>query len=301
MSSRLIVSAGAMALALVSIAIPLRGQSTIIFRPDYSQGAFPQAGWGRAIDEKFGVRWTRSFLPTGGPFGGPAHRLTELPRPNDAECGGQHGWGWDRNIETSDPPRGAAGKRYYRWAMRFTSASNFRSSSPPSCEPAMASDKLFIVGQGCGSRNCRVILTHKVQPSDRRAQFTLAIDGGVHQTETGYIVDTSGWLFLQLELTPSTSTSTTDGGWRLFINNNTTPALTRTGIRLDPENWKYIAFGAYNNNTLLAGGTHEFDTALFEAATTFDSNWYRTGSSGPVPPPPPTQPSQVQGVRVIAP
>lgn len=306
MRSRMMVVAGAVALAVVSLTLPVLGQGTILFRPTYTAGSFPTSGWDRAISEQFGVRWTRSFLATGGPFGGPAHRLTEIATPSAAGCGGQMGWGWDKNVEASDPPRSQ--KRYIRWAMRYTAASNFLSGDMDGCSgiAGPSSNKLLIVGQGCSTRNCRIILTDKVMPDDpanaqrRKAQFGLAIDGGTAQTESGYIFDTSGWLFLQLELTPSSSTSTTDGGWRLFVNNNSTPALVRTGIRLDPENWKYVAFGSYNNNTLKAGGRHEFDTALFEVGTAFDAGWYRTTASTP-PPPSASAPAAVQGVRVVAP
>lgn len=291
------------AMVLVVLLAPLgprpQAQGTILFQPDYSAGAFPQAGWDRAISEKFGVRWTRSYLPTGGPFGGPAHRLTELPRTTDPDCGGQHGWGWDVALPT-DPPRGVAGRRYVRWAIRYVASSNFLAAKPqPDCAASMTSDKLMMVGDGCNSGNCRIILTAKVMPDEasnperRKLQFGVAIDGGTAQTETGYVIDTSGWLFVQLELTPSTSTTVLDGGWRLFVNNNATPIVTRTGIRLDPENWRHISFGAYNNNVLRANGTNAFDTALFEVATGFDPNWYRTGGSTS---PSPTAPS---GARIV--
>jgi hypothetical protein len=244
----------------------------IIFRPDYSAAAFPRAGWDRAISEKFGTRWTRSYLPTGGPFGGPAHRLTELATPSAQDCGGQHGWGWDKGFGlANDPPRGPNGKRYYRWAMRFTPASNFRGANPSTgCPSNISSNKLLIIGQGCDTRNCRVILTHRVR-ENRTLQFGVAIDGGLHQTETGYIIPADGWLWVQLEVTPSTSTSTTDGGWRLWVNG--VQRLVRTGIRLDPTNHNYFGYGHYNNNALVAGGAHEFDTALFEVGTAFDATW----------------------------
>jgi hypothetical protein len=76
---------------------------------------------------------------------------------------------------------------------------------------------------------------------------------------------------VQLEVTPSTSTSTTDGGWRLWVNG--VQRLVRTGIRLDPVNHNYFGYSAYNNNALVAGGVHEFDTAFFEVATAYDATW----------------------------
>jgi hypothetical protein len=288
------------ALLLVAVscaALRVTGQGTIIFRPTYTLAAWPQSGWDRAISEKFGTRWTRSFLPTGGPFGGPAHRLTEIATPSAQDCGGQHGWGWDKGFGlANDPPRGPNGKRYYRWAMRFTPASNFRGAGPSTgCPSNISSNKLLIIGQGCDTRNCRVILTHRVRP-DKTLQFGVAIDGGLAQTETGYIINVadSPWLFVQLEVTPSTSTTILDGGWRLFVNNNSTPMLTRTGIRLDPTNHNYFGYGNYNNNALSAGGSHEFDTALFEVATAFDPNWYRTTAT---PLPTPGQPANFRLVR----
>src|SRR3712207_8213827 len=57
--------------------------------------------------------------------------------------------------------------------------------------------------------------------------------------------------------------STTDGGWRLFINNNSTPSLVRTGIRLDPENWKYIAFGRDRKSTRLNSSHANISYAVF--------------------------------------
>lgn len=289
---RVIVAALALA---AGAAAPAYGQT--IFAMDYSPGSFPAAGWTRVKASSADHQIV--FLAGGGPNGQNAMEMRQLPNPVLQ----QYEWGWDGNLEPSDPPQGD--RRYYRWRLYFTPDSNYLALDPFNRERVNASNKMLIIGQGCSGGRCRVILTVKGEPGSRKIAFGIAIDGGVDQTETEYVYNSGQWLNVQLELDSSSTTSTGDGGWKLWVNNGNydAPTLIRAGIRLHSSNWRYVGFGSYNNNALEPGGVNVWRNADFQVGASFDSSWASGGSGGggptPTPTPPTAAPQAPRNVRIV--
>jgi hypothetical protein len=239
----------------------------ILFRMDYSEAAWPSAGWWAQI-EQYGVRWTRQWVAGAGPQGQNVAQITELPGT------GQHGWGWHGH---PIPDLQEGGVRYFRWRHRVMPESNCLHTP---------SNKLFVVSSGCTIEHCRVIVQPKCNPQ-RMVQYNFQIDGGVFQVETGYIYPVGTWLNVQLEVNEASSFSAEDGSLKLWVNNNNyaQPTIQNLGINLRTggENSSYVIFGGYNNTgDVPAGATNIQQYTDFEIATDFSSSW----SSGTTPPPP---------------
>jgi hypothetical protein len=142
-------------------------------------------------------------------------------------------------------------------------------------------NKLMIVGDGCG-RNCRFILSYT--GGERPGQLTLvrlALDGGENLVDTAP-VNYGEWLNVQIELDSSSTTSSGDGLYKIWINNNdySRPTAQRVGFQLNPVGWRNVKFGAFNNDGLTAGGIHIWRHTDFQVATSFDANWNTGSSSG---------------------
>jgi hypothetical protein len=239
----------------------------ILFKADYSADAYPNLGFGGAETEHEGKRFTRTYLPAGGPQGQPAVRLASKPCPDCDSSGGQYNWGNRGNIVAADATAGES--RFYRWRARFDG--NHRGLGWEGGEPGGMQNKFLIVGQGCG-RQCRVILAY--QTGDRGIRnFRLQKDGGEDHVDTGGYPN-GKWLDLQIEIAPAEG----DGGaYRLWIDNNTQarPTAERKKIPLRGTNARYVWLGAFMNDGLAADGTHSVDLTDFEIGTAFDPGWHR--------------------------
>lgn len=279
----------------VAVAAPASAQ--VIFAMDYSAGAAPNGGWS-AIDVT--SHFTRTRVPGGGPQGQDAYELAQRPQPSASDYGGQFNWGWRGNVESRDPSQGS--RRYYRWRMRFSPNTNFRGLGWGDGNPSNMQNKLLIVGDTCGSR-CRFILTYQGERNAGRVQnFRLQLDGGVDVADTGTF-PVGQWLDIQVELRSSSSSSSADGGYKIWINNNNynSPNAQRSGIVLRPTNWKYVFFGGYMNDGLASDGVHVYRQTDFQVATSFDSNWSRSSGSGGAPTPTPTSvPAPPSNVRIVS-
>lgn len=260
--------------ALACSATPAFAQ--VFFRMDYSAAAEPNGGWEAIAPDS---RFQRLRVPGGGPSGQDAYELRQISVPGMADSGGQFNWGWRANIEPSDPPTGS--RRYYRWRMWFSPTTNFRALDWDNGAAGNLTNKLLIVGQGCGSNRCRVILNHNGERSDASVSFRLQIDGGADAVDTPSY-QRGQWLHVQVELDASSSGSTADGGYKMWVNNNdySRPSAQRTGIVLNASNWRYVWLGAFMNDGLASDGIHVWRQTDFQAATSFDNAWASGGSGG---------------------
>jgi len=255
-------------------------QAQTIFRMDDS--GTPNAGWpGGAVPTT--ATHDRVPLPTGGPTGGPAWEFRQRYAPQVEGYGGEFYWGWNGNIESSDPPQGA--RRYYRWRLYFDPATNWRGLYWQDGRPITITNKILMVGDGCGRNRCRIIVSYRGIPDGSAAEIRVALDGGDSPTPN-VLLRKGQWLDIQIEADSSTTTSSADGAFKLWLNSDTYAAPTAqiTGIQLNPTNWRYVFFGAYNNNGLAADGAQTFRVAGFEAAASFDATFH--GGGAPPPPPP---------------
>ncbi len=254
----------------------------VFFRMDYSVGAAPNGGWPTA--RTAGATHTRTRIAGGGPQGEDAYDLTQIYTGTTVrDYGGEYYWGWNGMIEPSDPAQGA--RRYYRWRMRFSPTTNFRGVYSTNGQATTLTNKILMVGDGCGESRCRVIVTYRGADNGRQAQYLrVQIDGGEDNADTAPI-NVGEWLDIQVELDSSTSRNGSDGGYKIWINNNdyNNPNARRTGIALNPVRWRQVDLGAYNNNGLTSNGVHAFRLTGFEASTAFDGGWARNNPSTGTP------------------
>jgi len=271
--SSMVVLAGTMAAPCAS------GQT--FFSMDYSSAASPNGGWyAKELESKY----ARTRVAGAGPTGQDVYELVQRYAPGTSDYGGQFSWGWDGNVERADPAQGS--KRYYRWRMRFSPETNFRGINWTDGSPSGMQNKLLIVGNTCGSR-CRFILSYQAEPDRGQVRnFRIQLDGGADLADTGSF-PIGEWLNIQVELDSSTTSSTSDGGYKIWINNDNygAPTAQRTGITLNPTNWKYVILGGFMNDGLRSDGVHTFRQTDFQASTSFDAGW-NTGENTISPRPP---------------
>lgn len=280
MTHRLIIFSAALFLLAAMFATPTQAQ--IIWRMDYSAGAAPNAGWAA---EPTGLTHTRTRIAGAGPQGQDVYELRQLPCLTCSSWGGQYNWGW-RDVIEPHPPQGA--RRFYRWRMRFTPDSNFLAISGGDGLAANLQNKLLIIGQGCTTGRCRFILSYRGDSAARRVQyFRIQIDGGEDDAETTAF-NRGEWLNVQIELDASSSLSSADGGYKIWINNDNyaQPNAQRSAIQFDSQNWGFAWFGGFNNDGLLAGGVHAWQNTDFQVASSFNAGWNTTGPAAPRPLPP---------------
>jgi len=268
-------------LALVLAAVTANAAfAQVFFRMDYSSTAAPSGGWPGTVGSA--ATHTTTRVEAGGPQGEGAYDMVQrYTGPSVRYYGGEYDWGWNGNLEASDPAPGA--RRFYRWRMRFTPETNFRGVYSNDGSPTTLTNKILIIGDGCGDR-CRVIVSYRGAEGVRQARYMrVAIDGGEDPADAPAI-SVGAWVNVQLEIIASTG-SNPNGGYKLWINSNdyNRPTAQRTGILLQPLRWRYVFFGAYNNNGLQSDGIHAYRHTGFEAATAFDSSWHR-GSTLPATP-----------------
>lgn len=280
MQPRLMTIASAVVL-IVTSTFAASASAQTFFSMDYSSANSPNGGWGAVA---LAPNYARSRIAGAGPTGQDVYELRQLYAPTTMGYGGQFYWGWAGGIEASDPPQGA--KRYYRWRMRFSPDTNFRGLDWGDGSPSGLSNKLLIVGDGCG-RSCRFILEYYASPDTGQVRnFRIQLDGGVHMVDTGPF-PIGQWLNIQIEVDSSSSASTADGGFKIWVNNDpySTPTAQRTGITLNPVNWKYVVFGGYMNYGVRSDGVHTIRQTDFQASTSFDPSW-NSGDRPPTPEPP---------------
>lgn len=120
------------------------------------------------------------------------------------------------------------------------------------------------------------------------------LDGGVDPCDVANI-PTGQWLNIQVELDSSSTVTAADGGYKIWVNNNNynSPSAQYLNIVLSTLNWKYVFFGAYNNNGLAENGIHSFQQTDFEVSSEYDPNW--NISSGPAP----ARPLSPSNLRIV--
>lgn len=244
----------------------------VFFSMDYSLGAAPGGGWPGTVPTA--ATHNRSRVTGGGPQGEDAYELIQLYTGSSAPgWGGEYYWGWNGNLESQDPPQGA--RRYYRWRMRFSPTTNFRGVYSNDGTPTTLGNKILMIGDGCGRNRCRVIVSYRGATNGTQAEFLrIALDGGEDPADTPP-VNVGAWIDVQIEIDSSTTTSSGDGAYKIWINNNdySRPTAQRTGIQLNPVRWRYVFLGAYNNNGLQSDGVHAVRQTGFQASTGFDPTW----------------------------
>ncbi len=266
------------ALALCLWAASASAQS--LFTMDLSSGAQEHAGWDAITGTgDRPAKWDMAFVTNGWASGLNGYRLFQNYTGEGAPFyGGQFSWGWYTFVAAGDPARGVA--RYYRWRQRFSSTTNFQAADPVA--PSLVSNKILMVGNTCTDAPCRVIVNYVGDPCWCRAShLRIQIDGGENPGTTPFTIPVNTDLNIQVEIVTATTGSSANGGYKLWMNNNTyaSPDATVQRIQLNPDNHRLVALGAYENGGLYVTGVHEFMVGGFEVATTFDSAWNAGGAT----------------------
>lgn len=260
------------------------GTVSNFFAMDYSAAASPAAGW--EIEPTISLPqmpsapvWAYSRQPAGGPIGQPAYDMSILYYPYSSMFyGGQFRWGWFGDLEASDPPRTAS--RFYRWRMRFDPTSNFRGRDwGDGTGPVGMTNKILLVGDGGTTSRCRVIVEIQTEPfptttaTDVRS-IAIQLDAGTDGVPTGPW-PVGQWLNIQVEMKSSSTSSTGNGYFKMWINNNTysSPNANRTNIVLDPSNWRFVRFGGAQSHGVTSTGIYKWQHSDFRASTQWDPNW----------------------------
>ncbi len=263
-------------LALLTPLKDLSAQSSdIIFSMNCASSSDTNCGWPGSVPEN--AHHSRTFLQGGGPNGQNAMRFNYL------NSGGYDEFylGWSGFIEQENLPQGST--RYYRFRLRYTPETIFNGYNSSGGTGRML-NKYLIVGDGCGS-NCRPILQAYTYDMTGNFRVTLQIDGGAYPITVDNL--TAGvWYDIQLELNTSSSTSNPNGSYKMWVNNNnySSPSAQTSGFQLNPVRWGYVAFGFYSNHVVTSQGQVGMILTDFQAARSFNSNWYGGGSTTPPPP-----------------
>ena len=128
-------------------------------------------------------------------------------------------------------------------------------------------------------------------PTTGRVKFYVQVDGGDFQVQTPYVEARNAWMHIQVEGRSATTTTSNDGCLKIWVNNNNYNSPSATSCNIDLETgggWHMVRLGAYSNKGLQADGVHKILYSAFEAADSFDGNWYQAGGSVPTVPSAPT-------------
>lgn len=242
-----------------------------IFTMDYR---LDSGGWPGTVGSR--VTHDQLRVPGGGPRGEDAIDMIQRYAPNaDDRYGAEFDWGWNGNLEASDP----TAPRYYRWRMRFTPQTNLRGIYSADGSEIGITNKILIIGDGCGS-NCRVIFSYRGGSADGRPRYwRIALDGGDSPADIRTGIPANGeWFDVQVEVS--------NAGYKFWINNNNYAAPSGVTQRaINRTRHRYVFFGAYNNDGLHQNGVHTWRHTGFTYAASFDATWH--GSTAPPPPPGP--------------
>lgn len=258
--------------AALFVAMAVEASAQPIFVMDYGRDS---GGWPGTVGSR--VTHTQQRIPGGGPSGQDAIEMRQLYAPTADRYGAEFDWGWNGDLEASDPPAGS--RRYYRWRMRFSPDTNLRGVYSGNGSGIDLTNKVLIVGDGCGS-NCRVIVSYRGGSADGRPRYwRVALDGGVDPITVTNIPPNGEWFTVQLEITTGPT-----GGYKLWINNPNYATPTGQMQRLvNPTRHRYVFFGAYNNDGLQSSGVHTWRHSDFQYALSFDPTFAAGGTAPPSP------------------
>jgi len=287
-----------MAGSLLLAASGVAEAQSLPFVMNTASAAYPDSGWGAGAAFAPSSNFTRAHLGNVGPDGQGVISLRQLSNRSSSFFGGQFGWGWRGRVEASQPAQGAV--RYYRWLFRFSPGTNFRGIDWSNGANAdYLSNKMLIVGEG-GDGNRQRVIVESLESSPRTAgqfRLRLAIDGGETAIYTRNL-QVGTWYYVQLEARSGRSSTSVDGRYSLWVNNDSysSPTATAGPFVLRTQNWQYVGLGRFVNFGLQEGGTHELQVAAFEAGSAFDPGWSGGGGSAA----PPAAPSAVRIIQASA-
>jgi hypothetical protein len=232
----------------------------VYFRMNCDVG-WPQCGMDQNVNvAEMGTTWNMTQQVAAGPQGQTAARFS-WPGPSPV---GEEYFGWREN---GAPAITQGASVFLRYKIRFVSPQTVGS----------AGVKLFILGDSVGDDGDRVIGTLKVGCAG--ACWNFDVDKNINGTRaafTNLAADT--WHSIQIEVDTSTTTVSTDGQFKLWVNSDVYASATDTepGLTLPTPYSGELGFGFFGNTT--DGGAHAvYDLCCFEYGPTFDNTWTTGG------------------------
>lgn len=305
--TRLGLLARATVLALAGGAVPAAAQMTPIVRLNCTAANYPACGatshefnTGTGAHFAYGRTWTAVFLPGAGPTGENVVELRMIPLANPtANDEFYMGWGWSL---TSQPtvPQGTAGRRYARAVMRILSPVN--AIGPGG---GRWGGKLFILGEDGTNDQWRPLWNWRSNLLDNgdtgdptHLMFRTERNISAGRIDI-YSLPMDQWLWVQLEITPSSTATATDASLKMYLNqpNRATPTVQSTGYNWLTTGWSgtsnsRVSFGGYAQ-AAMTGANVRVQIARFELDDQWDPNWYPGGTTT-TPPPAPLTPTLVK-------
>lgn len=216
------------------------------------------SAWGNEI------HYTNSASATGGPGNRSWLRQTH----HVAEVHEQYYHGWEK-LGLASLSQGQS--RFFRWRLRVGAGFN-----ATGVEDAWTS-KFIIWGDGQVDGSERIMV--HVAPRFVAEDFHISLGENISSERTpDYELTKGSWQSIQMEVQTSTTSSTDDGEFRVWINNDTyaSPTEDFVGVSLNAEAMDNFRFGFYCNATLATGGECVLDFAQIQVATFFDDAWHST-------------------------
>jgi hypothetical protein len=274
------------ALAL-ALSVRVFAQTTPILSSNITSAGKPY-GCDTWEDGAEGTWYTLTRVAGGSPSGNDSLRMTWI-RTNDL---GNQQWGcrFAASLEAA-PAQGST--RYVRWRLKYTAPMNWRSDTNALNEyeanNRTAPDKFFILGNnsnGCGGVSTHRVITHQFAEFPDRNIPLLKTQQGTRSPGNFYTAATNTWLSIQVKITSSSDTSTSDAVIRTYVNddNEASPTHTQSGELITTAGWgtsgcagSHIVWGDGSANPLsddVADTAAELEMADFEYDDAFDPNWY---------------------------
>lgn len=248
------------------------GAPGALFSMVYGSGDPPNYGWGSARSNA--THFSTARVAGGGPSGRDCVEITHVPGDYLTECN-QFSGGWTGTVEGSTPAQGQS--RYFRYYFRAdaTTTGNKARGTAGACATETGIDvKMIIHGT-----DDRIIHNYTTQPSGINMRFAIGIDGGVNQITAGNIANGT-WCAVQGQLISSSTASTADGGYRIWISNDTVgspdaDSIVQFGGRIiRTTGWTTSGLWDFVNVCLSSDGVHKIRIAGYQYDDAFDPSFF---------------------------
>jgi len=242
------------------------GGGDLLFASDFGATS-PYAFTGAWADDE-GTYFTLSQQLNTGPSGRDFVRSTNIATGTHA----QPYAGWKKTGLTA-PTQGST--RYVRVRLRIGSGFDATGNSPET----VWSTKWIIHGDQDGPGEDRIIvaLSPRVTLNDCHIRVAKNI-GDVPSDGAGDVNLTLGiWNDIQYEVRYSSTSTATDGWFKLWVNNDTyasPTASSATNIALPSASHTSLGLGFFHNATTAAGGSVQLDYCQMEYDDAFDSSFH---------------------------
>ena len=252
--------------------------TTPLWRMNITQGASPAFGWG-CFDpsRREGIQWRTTFVAAGGPGGRDAAQVAFIPL-------GSGGFGanvWDcGNTGTFQQ-----GRAYYiRYYIYYSDVTDLHRSQ----DNDFWGVKTTLIGASPDSYRAIETSAPHTGALNLQIRFGKNIDGPPHETSANPDpLLRVGWNAVQLGVVTSTTATSGNGGYRVWLNNDNLAAPSSSSAFATSQQASamgglglLIAMEPINSPLTIKIGAYEYDDE-------FDAGWSaRMGTGGSTTPPP---------------